>query len=369
MNEEKKRILKLVEEGSLKAEEAAILLEALELKKEQTGEQKQEESGGGTLSTHVDPASKQSGQNYKQSATIDRFFDFIDTAVQKIKDFDLDFNFGQAFEVNHTYQHKDVYLQKINIDLSNGDVELVPWQEKDVKVQCQAKVYRVRSDEEARKTFMQNVDFSISGSSLHFGTQKKQMKVFTTIYIPEAHYEDVAVRMFNGAVTGNNISADSVKVKTANGNLAFSGLKGQEVELETANGHISVTESSGTELEAETLNGKITVDASYVKTDLNSLNGDIVCNLADARPERLFIRTTTGNVDLFTDEEVTVDGNLKSMLGGFKCELPEMKVMEEHKDVVQKSLRFKANEGKPATLFVEAETKTGTIVVKNRADS
>ncbi|WP_066175498.1 DUF4097 family beta strand repeat-containing protein [Bacillus marinisedimentorum] len=368
MNEEKRRILKLVEEGSLKAEEAAILLEALESKKEQPGEQEKEEPADSTLSTHVDPASKQGGKSYKQSATVDRFFDFIDTAVQKIKDFDLDFNFGQAFEVNHTYQHKDVYLQKINIDLSNGDVKLIPWQEKDVKVECQAKVYRVRSQEEARKTFMQSVDFSISGSSLHFGTQKKQMKVFTTIYIPEAHYEDVSVRMFNGAVTGNNISADSVKAKTANGNLTFSGLKGKEVELETANGHIAVKESSGTELEAETLNGKITMDASYVKTDLNSLNGDIVCRLTDARPERLFIRTTTGNVDLFVDEEAMVDGSLKSMLGGFKCDLPEVKVMEEQKDVVQKSLRFKANEGKPTTLFVEAETKTGSIVLKNRTE-
>ncbi|MDF0728279.1 DUF4097 domain-containing protein [Cytobacillus sp. S13-E01] len=371
MVEDRKRILKLIEDGKITAEEAIILLEKLEkveISPSEKYQKSEQEEIVQELSTVVDFENhqnhKREQKSQKQASAKTKFIDFIDSALKKIKDLDLDFNFGNATEVHHIFFHSNVDINQIELDVANGSIKLVPWDEKDVRIECDGKVYKVESQDEARNTFLQDVLFSIEGGKLTFSVQKKQMKVNSILYIPQTEYEKVKVRTFNGPISGEKLHVTEFKAKTANGSIDINQFRSTEIELETANGHIKAKDCRSTALDAETINGTLDVRGSFGKVDLQSFNGNVICSLADYLSHTAHIKTTTGNIDLYVSGILAIDGELKSNLGGFKCEVPNMDIVEEKSEVVQKLLRFKANSDQSNRLHIFAETKTGSILVK-----
>lgn len=363
--DQKKRVLKLVEEGKLSAEEALTLLEGLEnesLEKEHHAEKLFTE-----LSTDVQAGQEQkhdTNESDKHSSTKTKIFDFIDSAVKKIKDLDLDFNFGHATPISHIFQHQDVFLRNIDLDVANGSVQLIPWDERDVRVECNAKVYRVESQTLARETFLQDVLFSIESGKLRFSVQKKQMKVNAVVYVPKESYEFIKIRMFNGPIMGENLDVKDFRAKTANGKISINGITSNIAECETANGHIKITNGHINDLEAETINGTIRYQGTLEKLDMQSFNGNIDCELFDDRLQTAFIKTTAGNVTVFLPTPVNIDGEFKSNLGAFTCDFEGKTVLEEKKEVVQKLLRFKVDQQAPKHLNLYVDSKAGSIKLR-----
>src|SRR6478609_3216178 len=119
MKEEKKRILKMVEEGKLTVDEAITLLDELE-KAQHTMEQKQAQIVN-ELSTAVnfEETKKEDPLHAKYQSTKEKIFDFVDSALKKIKDFDFDLNFGQSVEISHIFHQGDVDLKDIDMDVAN----------------------------------------------------------------------------------------------------------------------------------------------------------------------------------------------------------------------------------------------------------
>ncbi|MDZ5474121.1 DUF4097 domain-containing protein [Bacillus sp. 31A1R] len=367
MNEEKKRILKMVETGRLTVEEALKLLE--ELDKSQKAMEKKQEEMMGELSTvvHFEEAKKEhSSSGAKVQSAKEKILDFVDTAIKKIKDFDLDFNFGHSVEISHIFHQSDVYLKDIDIDISNGSVQVIPWDQNDVRVECEAKVYRVETVEEARNIFLKDVLFSIGGERLRFSTQQKWMKINAKIYIPKTDYDHVKIRMFNGPIASENLTVDNYKVKTANGKIDMIAIKSKSVEAETANGKITVENSVIEDFEAETINGSINIEGDFRKVDVHSFNGDIRCSTMSTRCEFIEAKATTGSIKLILPEQSAVSGELRSNLGGFDIDFDGIQVIEEKSEVVQKYMSFKPQIHNHLITRVLADTKTGSIKLKKR---
>lgn len=372
MQEERKKILKMVEEGRLTVEEALFLIEELE-KKEKTMEDKKAELIT-ELSTTVkqDESFNSSGEYKKEGnfsgqklhSTVDKIMDFVDSAFKKIKDFDLDLNFGQSIDITHIFQQSVTNLTQIDIDLANGSVEVIPWDQDDVRVECAAKVYRVENQEEARKKLLAEVLFSIEGQKLIFSNQQKWMKVDVTLYIPRVDYDKVRVRLFNGAISGANLKATDLKAKTANGKINFENLVAKKVETETANGAIQVIESHIYELEAETINGSIRTEGSFQRADLQSFSGSISCTLKNQACENIEVSSGTGAVELNVPVGTPVRGEFKSNLGNFKLELEGVDIIEDKSEMVQKYLRFATREESSNPVRIFAESKTGSISLR-----
>lgn len=91
MKQEKERILKLVEEGKLTAQEALTLIEKLD------SDYKEKEEKITALSVHVhdeeEPFTTAKKESGKPSLGA-KLFDWIDSAVKKVKEVDLDLNFS-----------------------------------------------------------------------------------------------------------------------------------------------------------------------------------------------------------------------------------------------------------------------------------
>ncbi|WP_306792990.1 DUF4097 family beta strand repeat-containing protein [Neobacillus paridis] len=361
MKEERKRILQLVEAGKLTVDEALTLIEELD-KAEQTAEQKKEQMVN-ELSTMVqfEEAKKEDPFQTKYQSTKDKILEFVDSALKKIKEFDFDLNFGQSVDLSHIFHHGDVTLNDIDIDVANGSVKIATWDQPDVRIECQAKVYRVENQDEARKNFLRDVIFAVEGQKLKFITQQKWMKVEAVIFVPKAQMNRVRIRLFNGSITGSDLNVDDLRTKTANGKIELDRIQGKRGEMETANGRIHVLASQIDELEAETINGAIKLEGDYKKSEAQSFNGNIHYELRGNRCEWIHAKTTSGAVDLFVPENLPLNGELKTNLGGFNLKLVGVQILEEKSEMIQKLLRFQSVDHPDQMLKIYAETKTGSI--------
>lgn len=368
MKEERKRILKLVEEKKLSVDEALTLIEELD-KAEQSAEQKKEQMIN-ELSTVVqfEEAKKGDSFNAKYQSTKDKIFEFVDSALKKIKEFDFDLNFGQSVEISHIFHHSDVELKDIDVDIANGSVKIAAWDQPDVRIECQAKVYRVENQDQARQNFLRDVVFSAEGQKLLFTTQQKWMKLEAVIFVPKEQYDRVRIRLFNGSISGANLNVDDLRVKTANGKIELDSIHGEKGEIETANGKINVLTSQMDELEAETINGTIRLEGDFKKSEAQSFNGNISYKLNGSRCEWLHAKTTSGSVDLFVPETMSVGGELKTNLGGFHLKLTGVEILEEKSEMIQKLLRFQSIHQPEKMLKIYADTKTGSISLQKATE-
>ncbi|RDI41038.1 DUF4097 family beta strand repeat-containing protein [Falsibacillus pallidus] len=366
---ERKRILDMVEKGTLSAKEALLLLEALE--EAETVREQKESDIINEISREVDRKGRDSRSSYDRdkysqqfNGAKDKLMDFMNTALQKIKDFEFDFQFGQSAEVSHVFEEKNAVISYVDIDVANGKVDIQSWDQDDLRIECEAKVYRTEDEEEAKTTFLKNTLFSVENGKLRYSTQLKWMKVDTTIFVPKAEYEKLNVRIFNGAFSSKGLNAKDFTAKSANGKINLTGLHTENLEVETANGHITIEESKSAKLEAETINGALKVNGEYQKLDLQSFNGNVVCKLSNQDADSISVKTVTGNVDIYVPDELAMEGELKTNLGSFKLELEGMNVLEEKSEMAQKQLRFQRKGLTESPLHILADAKTGSIFIK-----
>lgn len=376
MNEERKMILKMIEDGKITAEEGVQLLNALkddikDEKMDDTAKAQQQIMEERSLSKDVD---WEQGSQYRQQHTerkspsiAARFSEFIEEAIQKIKEFDLDFNFGSSVEIDHIFQHQDDRIEKVDISVENGSITFRPWDEKDVRIESRVKVYKVRDEDEARHTFLDVVNFYVHDGKLKFNSPRKSMKVNVVVYVPKVNLEKVKLYTFNGKVSGDVVeTSDSFEAKTVNGRIEFEEIVTRDADIETVNGTIAINKLNSEDCDTKTVNGTIHVGVTRGKFDGETLNGTINYKLLQPADARAYIKTTTGSVVVNVPENVKVEGELKTTVGGMNCNLHEMSVIEEKKDFASKQMSFLANKNGEYSFYVEAEATTGSVTINNK---
>ncbi|KPL59484.1 DUF4097 family beta strand repeat-containing protein [Rossellomorea vietnamensis] len=363
MNEERKRILDMLENGTISAQEAVALLEALD-KKPHTSKPKEKDFLDEFVSIFQDDKKEEKEHTSHSGNPKDKLMDFMNSALHKIKNFDFDFQWNQSVELSHVYQQPNTNFEKIDIDVANGKVELIPWDGEEVRVECEAKVYRTEDHEEARKQFMENTSFAVDGDTLYYSTQLKWMKVDSKLYIPKHQYKRISVRLFNGGLKAGDLDVQDLRAKAANGKIQIDRLTSKKAEVETSNGAISILNAKADHVEAESINGKVHVEGDISYSDVQSLNGNIVCALTGEKSDTVHAKTVTGNIDLFVPENINISGEAKSNFGSFKVELQGIDVLEEKNEVVQKSIRFSRKTDSADKLHLFAETKAGSVLIK-----
>ncbi|MCT2537299.1 DUF4097 family beta strand repeat-containing protein [Aquibacillus koreensis] len=363
MKEDRKRILKMVEEGLISAEEAAELFESLD--KADKAEKAEKEPNQLTEQVKWDQGESYYSQNKKQSTTSKKakLLSLVEEAFTKIKNVDLDFNFGTHTVVSHIFHSQNVDVSNLDIDIANGSLTLSPWNEADVRIECEAKVYQVDDKDRARQNFLDTSAFHVDEKQLHFSVPSKQIKTDVVMKIPERLYEKISVKLFNGPVNAESVKTKQLRVKTSNGDVTLKRLEGKLLFVETGNGKITTDQVMMEEVETETMNGAIHLDGQFHAVDAQTVNGSIQCAWEGENTRTGFFRTTTGSIRLHVPNTVKIEGKLESNIGGLHCDLHNYQVVNETKEVIKRTLQFEAQQEHSALLHIEAETKTGSIWV------
>ncbi|MCZ2737080.1 MULTISPECIES: DUF4097 family beta strand repeat-containing protein [Bacillus] len=359
---EKERILKLVEDGVLSAKEAITLLEKLE-----EGQSVSLEKSTADHTFHEEKAGAESKGNGTENLGA-KLFGWLDSAVKKVKDVDLDLNFGQSVDVEHIFQFKDASLSHLDIQLANGSLNVMPWDDRDIRAECHAKIYRAEDGEQARQQFLNQLDCGLEGDKFFIRTEKKTMKVNVTLYVPRIQYDKVKVKLFNGPIRGEKLKTKELAAKTTNGVVSFASLQAEKVGIETANGQIKLADHECGMIEVETINGLIDLRGKSESIDAQSFNGNIAVQLSDEKCRSIYAKTTTGSVDVQIPRACAVTAELKSNLGSISHDLLDAEMIKEKNETLQKEKMIKANQQAAHSISIFAETKTGSIQVKHQSD-
>jgi DUF4097 and DUF4098 domain-containing protein YvlB len=368
--EERKMILNMLNEGKITADEATRLLEALGVPKtEHKTETPEQEEAVESYIVKVEDA-KQHGQSKtkskefnKEQSISSKISELLDRVVKKVKDVDIDFNFGSSVEVQHIFQDQDLDFKNIKVEVPNGKVSLKQWDENGVRAECQANVYKVETIEDARSKFIEAVKLESNQGQLLFKVIDKHVKVNVVLHVPKKQYEEAILSLGNGGLDIEDLNFHELKGATSNGTINLTNASGKILAMETKNGAIDVVNSHWDKGEFETWNGSIRVDGSFVDLEAETLNGSITSRMPKAVNGKAEFKTLTGKINIFVPSELEVKGELKTFAGGLNCLLDELEIIENKKDYAQKSLKFKANNGAVFTYNIEAETKTGSITI------
>lgn len=362
--EERKMILNMLNEGKINAAEAARLLEALGDKQPVQKEVVENYDVVKVENAKQDGQSKSKSKSfYKEQSLTSKISELVDRVVKKVKDVDLDFNFGSSINVQHIFQDNDLDFKSLKVDVPNGKVNVIPWDESGVRAECDAYVYKVETVEEARNKFLEYVKMEGEQGILLFKVADKQVKVNVDLYVPRKQYEEVALSLGNGDLKMEDLNIQVLKGGTSNGSVSLKNVSGKVLASETKNGSIDVIDSHWEQGELETWNGSIRVDGAIVDLEAETLNGSITYRLPKAVNGKAEFKTVTGRINVYLPSELEVKGELKTFAGGLNCLLDDVAIVENKKDYTQKQLKFNANNGAVSTYNVEAETKTGSITI------
>lgn len=381
MQQERKRILDLVERGSISAQEALVLLEALENGVKKPSVPKQEathEPGNTTHSTHsnTEEHTKKSTssqaddfmEDIKRDFTQfgDRFMQFMQSAVGKMRSFDFDIPFGEAVEFHHTFTKDVTDFKDISVDLANGKIEIYPSQDGQIRAECHVRVFRSQSLEIAKDEFIEKFIFVIDQNKLRILSDLKTTQVNVVLYVPQKVYSTISTRLFNGGFTGKNLEVDRLKIKTANGKVELKNIRIEDGEIQTANGTIHVQEVTGNKIDAETLNGRVYIDGHLKEIEGQSVNGHVVVTTRDKKARKIEGSAVAGTVEIYVPSTIALQGEVSSNLGKMDVALPDVTRMNEQEHFLQKSIRFSKDiaDSTAAPLYIKGEAKTGSVLVR-----
>ncbi|MYL49144.1 DUF4097 family beta strand repeat protein [Halobacillus litoralis] len=340
MNEERMKILQMIEKGTISAEEGAKLLEAVE-----------------------EPSSKESEQREKSSKYGIR--NFLDDAMEKIKNADFDLTFGEYVEFSDDTVLPTEDFHDADLSISNGSLKVHTWDQEDVKASYEVKVYQVETEEEARKRFHDETQVEIKNGLLRIASPSKKIKMNVDLYIPNKKYEFIKSQLTNGNLDFENIKSDHFQMKTSNGAVKAKQLSGMTCKIQTGNGAVQLLEGTFDECETDTINGSITLSGDIGKADASSVSSAITVDHKGSKAHTGFYKTTTGRIQVSLPTEKKVDGVLRTKFGQIKCELENYKILKDRNDVANKMLEFEAYEQFEEAYHIEAETKTGAVTVQS----
>ncbi|MGM9928667.1 MAG: DUF4097 family beta strand repeat-containing protein [Bacillus sp. (in: firmicutes)] len=365
MVEKRKRILNLVEQGKITASEALTLLELLEQEEENKSAKEKEILHD--LSNVVVLDEEEQKQQEKEEATQkkiasakDMILNFVDNIVTKVKEVDL--NFTKYATVPHIYHDQVAAVSEVNIEVANGDVEVIAWDGPGVKVECDAKVYRTENEETARKTLLEEATFNVNEKKLYFVVGQKWMRVNSKVYVPTTHYDKVRIKLFNGAIQVSQLTINQLKAKTGNGKIDIQNVISHEADFETVNGNIELTNNTFDKLECETINGTVKHTGSFQMADIETFIGSINVEGFTSTAKVLNVQSDSGTVQVTVPLNMGVSGEAKSYLGALHVDVPGMKVTESKNEVIQKMIKFENEDVN--SVRVTAESKTASVTIK-----
>ncbi|WP_342528466.1 DUF4097 family beta strand repeat-containing protein [Chryseomicrobium sp. FSL W7-1435] len=363
MQDERKRILDMLEHGQITAQEAMGLLDALSKQQEQTHTQFKEEP----------TFSKDSNRNRdfieeaKRDFTVvgERVMQMMQGTVDKIRQFDFENPFGEAVTIKDSYTLHPENLRSLTVDIANGKVEIYSTETNEVTADVTVKSYRQMPEEELRQKLHSDFVFKEDDGRLRAFSDMKTIAVHMTLKIPKQQYDQLTVRLFNGDLTAGSFDAKHIKIKTTNGKVSLHHMEIEEVDIETVNGTVQLKDVNGEAVDVETVNGRIYVEGKIRDLEGTAVNGNLVLTTKHSTPRKLEGSALSGNVELYVPRHVPLKGEASTQLGHLDVQLADVTQSNQSEQFMMKKVTFtKAIEDDQAPLYVSGEAKTGTVVVR-----
>ncbi|MBD8035684.1 DUF4097 family beta strand repeat protein [Solibacillus sp. A46] len=395
MQEERKRILQLVENGTISAEEAIVLFEKLSSQKESTPqpvvptfekqkeephkadpifeEQKQKRKTTGfedifgksfndkEFTKKMDEFMGDIKQDLSQFST--RMTGMVGAALSKFKDLDIETPFGEKVEFTKTFAYPISDIKSIELEVANGKVDVVRATDELVTVNIFGKTPQKGTQEETISQVTENLS-TLTNDKLFIQSANKFTQLNVQLAIPEKHYDVFIARLLTGSISIEQMDAKLIKARTYNGIVRLENVTFDHAELQASNGTVEARHVKGDDLEVETANGRIYIDGELKEVEAESVNGHVVITTTSSEAHKIKARALAGSVEIYVPKTVALEGQIFTNFGKADVGLNDVKLSEEEEQFLSKSLRFTKELEGAKLLKLVGESRTGTVLVR-----
>ena len=264
----------------------------------------------------------------------------------------------------HEFNYPNPQASLIDVKVANGTVVFKTWDQEDVKVEAKIKLYGKMAGDSPMEAFLERSDIDVDDETISFQVPNKRVKADLTFYLPKRTYDHVSVKLLNGNVLVEELTAKDVYTKSTNGTITFKKIDATMLEIEGVNGEIKVLEGPILDNIIETVNGDVSISAAPESLSVSLINGDIRITAKEKTLRRVEASSANGNIKLALPNDLGVEGQVKTNLGSINSRLTDIEVVREKKDRGNQQLHFR-RVLEESMAQINASTTTGSIFLKD----
>ena len=264
----------------------------------------------------------------------------------------------------HEFNYPNPQASLIDVKVANGTVVFKTWDQEDVKVEAKIKLYGKMAGDSPMEAFLERSDIDVDDETISFQVPNKRVKADLTFYLPKRTYDHVSVKLLNGNVLVEELTAKDVYTKSTNGTITFKKIDATMLEIEGVNGEIKVLEGTILDNIIETVNGDVSISAAPESLSVSLINGDIRITAKEKTLRRVEASSANGNIKLALPNDLSVEGQVKTNLGSINSRLTDIEVVREKKDRGNQQLHFR-RVLEESMAQINASTTTGSIFLKD----
>ncbi|EJV35115.1 hypothetical protein HMPREF1344_02568 [Enterococcus faecalis R508] len=264
----------------------------------------------------------------------------------------------------HEFNYPNPQASLIDVKVANGTVVFKTWDQEDVKVEAKIKLYGKMAGDSPMEAFLERSDIDVDDETISFQVPNKRVKADLTFYLPKRTYDHVSVKLLNGNVLVEELTAKDVYTKSTNGTITFKKIDATMLEIEGVNGEIKVLEGTILDNIIETVNGDVSISAAPESLSVPLINGDIRITAKEKTLRRVEASSANGNIKLALPNDLGVEGQVKTNLGSINSRLTDIEVVREKKDRGNQQLHFR-RVLEESMAQINASTTTGSIFLKD----
>lgn len=264
----------------------------------------------------------------------------------------------------HEFNYPNPQASLIDVKVANGTVVFKTWDQEDVKVEAKIKLYGKMAGDSPMEAFLERSDIDVDDETISFQVPNKRVKADLTFYLPKRTYDHVSVKLLNGNVLVEELTAKDVYTKSTNGTITFKKIDATMLEIEGVNGEIKVLEGTILDNIIETVNGDVSISAAPESLSVSLINGDIRITAKEKTLRRVEASSANGNIKLALPNDLGVEGQVKTNLGSINSRLTDIEVVRGKKDRGNQQLHFR-RVLEESMAQINASTTTGSIFLKD----
>lgn len=372
-DEERMKILKMLEEGTIDVAEATQLLEAVGSKptveREPVSEEREEKKDRGELVKDRQEVEGRVEEEGELDVDLDlgnlggKIADSIMSSLAGLGLGGSGYRFEEEVTGDFTKETVDVFTKT-----RNGRIEIKGWDKSGWKVILKKRI-RATTEEKAEELAEKVAKVESGDDFLRVVRQDIPVghSLRLEIFLPREKTYDLDLQSRNGRIVAQDLRGTEIAAETRNGRIVFDDVDATVMSLQSRNGRV-VVDGEVDHLQGETRNGRIIFDGRARKITASTYNGRVILTpeLVEGQNE-YDLETKNGRVKLNLPQEgCGYHIQCETRLGKIKTELAALEVLEEDKGRYHHRLHAKTEgyDEKPSRAFIKCKTRNGNIELR-----
>ena len=186
------------------------------------------------------------------------------------------------------------------------------------------------------------------------------------IYLPPGTRLAGTIAQRLGRVRIGELPLEAVRLDTQNGRVEVDVPSLKELQVASRNGSIEVAAAEGGKVRVDAYNGRVVLRGALQDVEATTRNGRIEADLRPVQAGRCRLETLNGAVELELASGIACDLRAETVHGPISVDMPGLAVSEDVRDFSRRKLRGRTS-GSEGDLTAELDTTNGAVRVSQRA--